>query len=29
MTRFGLSRTAERKVRQDVLAGANGHGEAR
>ncbi len=26
MTRFGLTRTAERKVRQEVLAGSNGHG---
>jgi len=25
MTRFGLTRTAERKVRQAVLAGSNGH----
>jgi hypothetical protein len=25
MTRFGLTRTAERKVRQDVLATSNGH----
>lgn len=28
MTRFGLTRTAERKVRQAVLAGSNGHGAA-
>jgi hypothetical protein len=27
MTRFGLTRTAERKVRQAVLAGSNGHAE--
>ena len=27
MTRFGLTRTAERKVRQAVLAASNGHGE--
>jgi hypothetical protein len=26
MTRFGLTRTAERKVRQAVAAQANGHG---
>ncbi len=26
MTRFGLTRTAERRVRQAVLAGSNGHG---
>jgi hypothetical protein len=26
MTRFGLTRTAERKVRQEVITGANGHG---
>jgi hypothetical protein len=28
MARFGLSRAAERKVRQTVLAGSNGHGGA-
>jgi hypothetical protein len=27
MTRFGLTRAAERKVRQAVLAGSNGHAE--
>lgn len=29
MTRFGLTRIAERKVRQAVLAGSNGHSEGR
>ncbi len=28
MARFGLTRTAERKVRQAVLAGSNGRGPA-